>query len=182
MTEPPVITPALDGELAERVATYKRTFEADVAAVKRGLAPWLDAYPSNSTATPIALLETAFDLYLAQRTSAKSDLAAAAADATDLLQAVLRRAVQKRREILQRRMPAITRAAAVPADDEECANRLSETVKLLDTLADRVPEHLVSREELASATETLDLLLGWFVGGIGGPPSGEEIPVAGGHP
>jgi hypothetical protein len=177
MTERPFITPALDGELAERVATYKRTFEGDVAAVKRGLAQWLDAYPSNSTATPIALLETAFDLYLAQRTSAESDLASTAADATDLVQAVLRRVVQKRREILQRRMPAITRAAAVPADDEECANRLSETVKLLDTLADRVPEHLVSREELTAATETLDLLLGWFAGGIDQPARSPETSL-----
>jgi iron-sulfur cluster repair protein YtfE (RIC family) len=169
MTETPVITPALDGELAERVATYKRTFEADVAAVKRALAQWLDAHPSNSTATPIALLETAFDRYLAERTSAESDLASAAADATDLVQAVLRRVVQKRREILQRIIPAITRAKAVPADDEECAKRLTEIVKLLDTLTDRVPDHLVSREELTSATETLDLLLGWFAGGIDQP-------------
>lgn len=37
MTETPVITPALDDELTERIAKYKRTFEADVAAVKRGL-------------------------------------------------------------------------------------------------------------------------------------------------
>jgi hypothetical protein len=99
-----------------------------------------------------------------------------------MVQAVLRRAVQKRRAALHMRMSAITRAATHPTDDEECANRLTEIVKLLDTMADRVPEHLVSREELASATETLDVLLGWFVGGIGGPASGLEIPVAGGHP
>jgi hypothetical protein len=174
MTETPFITPALDDELTERIAKYKRTFEADVAAVKRGLAQWLDSHPSNSTATPIALLETAFDHYLAQRTTEESDLASAAAAAADLVQAVLRRAVQKRRVTLQRKLSAITRTRTVPADDEECAKRLTEIIKLLDTLPDRVPDHLVSRDELASTSETLDLLLGWFAGGIDRPAHASE--------
>ena len=105
MTKRRVITPALDGELAERIATYKRTFDADVAAVKRGLAQWLDAHPSNSTATPIALLETAFDRTLAERTTVEFDLASAAADLRDMVQAVLRCAVLKRRATLQMRQP-----------------------------------------------------------------------------
>jgi hypothetical protein len=61
---------------------------------------------------------------------------------------------------------AITRAAADPAANEECANRLVDTLKFLDTLAARVPDHLFSREDLASASEVLSLLLGWFTGGI----------------
>ena len=112
MTERPVITPALDCELAQRIARYKRTFDADVAAVKRGLAQWLDAHPSNRTATPIALLETAIDRTLAERTTEVSDLAAAA-DVTDMIQAVLRRAVHKRRATLQMKAAAIIRAAVV---------------------------------------------------------------------
>jgi hypothetical protein len=166
MIEGPVIAPARDGELADRIARYKRTFEADVAAVKRGLAQWLDAHPSNSTATPIALLETAIDRTLVERTTEVSDLAVAAADVTDMIQAVLRRAVQKRRATLQMKAAAITHAAADPAGNEECANRLVDTLKFLDTLAARVPDHLVSREDLASASEVLSLLLGWFAGGI----------------
>ena len=76
--------------------------------------------------------------------------------------------------------PPIVRTAACSADDEECANRLADTLKLLDSLADHVPDHLVSREELRSASEILALLVGWFAGGIGGPPSGEDIPAADG--
>jgi hypothetical protein len=68
------------------------------------------------------------------------------------------------------------------ADDEECANQLADTLKLLDSLAGHVPDHLVSREELKSASEILALLVGWFAGGIGGPPSGEDIQAADGHP
>ena len=68
------------------------------------------------------------------------------------------------------------------ADDEECASRLADTLTLLDALPGHVPDHLVSRQELESASEILALLAGWFAGGIGGPPSGEDIPAADGHP
>jgi hypothetical protein len=99
-----------------------------------------------------------------------------------MMQAVLRRAVQRRRASLQMSMSANTCAPGDPAGDEECANRLADTLNFLDTLAGRVPDHLVSPDELASASEVLALLVGWFAGGIGGPPSGEDIPVAGERP
>ena len=99
-----------------------------------------------------------------------------------MMQADLRRAVQRRRAALQDNKRPIERTAAGHADDEECANRLADTLNLLDRLAGHVPDHLVSREELESASEILALLAGWFAGGIGGPPSGEDIPVAGRHP
>jgi hypothetical protein len=82
-------------------ARSKRRFEARVAEFKRDLAERLDANPSHDTAIRIALLETALDRYLAERTSAASDLVSAAADATDMIQAILRRAVQRRRAALR---------------------------------------------------------------------------------
>jgi hypothetical protein len=85
MTESTPPIPARDDELTENVVRFKRTFEGDVTTIKRNLAQWLDANPSNSTATRIALLETAFDGYLAERTSEASDLGTAAADATDIV-------------------------------------------------------------------------------------------------
>ena len=78
--------------------------------------------------------------------------------------------------------PPIVRTAVCPADDEECANRLADTLKLLDRLAGHVPDHLVSPQELESASEILALLVGWFAGGIGGPPSAEDMPLAGRRP
>ena len=70
-----------------------------------------------------------------------------------MMQAVLRRAVQRRRAALQDNKRPIERTAAGHADDEECANRLANTLMLLDRLAGHVPDHLVSREELESASE-----------------------------
>ena len=152
------------------------TNDVQAAVAKRDLAQWLDQSPGprDSTVIRIALLETALDRYLAERAATESGLASAAADANDMIQAVLRRAVQRRRATLHMSRSAMTRAAADPADDEECANRLADTLKFLDTLAGRVPDHLVSREELASASEILDLMLGWFVGGIDQPAVREK--------
>jgi hypothetical protein len=62
------------------------------------------------------------------------------------------------------------------------AKLLSETLKLLETLPGQVPDHLVSPEEIDSASEILPLLAGWFAAGIGGPPCGEDISAAGGLP
>jgi hypothetical protein len=161
----------------------KSAIDFQVAAIKRDLAQWLHQRqgPTDSTTIRIALLETALERYLAEHTNSVSDLAAAAAGVTDLVQAVLRRAVQKRRAALQATKP--TRRATAPADDEASARLLTETLKLLDALPGQVPGHLVSaEEEIDSAGEILSLLAGWFAGGIGGPPSGEANAVAGGHP
>jgi hypothetical protein len=149
----------------------KATIDVQAAVTKRDLAQWLDQSPGprDSTVIRIALLETALDRYLAERAATVSGLASAAADANDMMQAVLRRAVQRRRATLHMNRSAMTPAAADPAGDEECANRLADTLKFLDTLAGRVPDHLVSREELESASEILALMLGWFVGGVDQP-------------
>ena len=75
--------------------------------------------------------------------------------------------------------PPIVRTAASSADDEECANQLADTLKLLDSLAGHVPDHLVSREELQSASETLALLVGWFAGGIDQPARSPDTSAQG---
>ena len=162
----------------------KSAIDVQVAATKRDIAQWLDQKPGakDSTVMRIALLETALDRYLAERAATASGLAAAAADAHDMMQAVLRREVQRRRATLQMNSSAMTRAAAGPAGDEECADRLADTLNFLDTLAGRVPDHLVSREELTSASEVLALLVGWFAGGIGEAPSGNDRSAAGERP
>ena len=124
------------------------------AGMKRDLAQRLDQKrgAKDSTAIRLALLEVALDRYLAERTADLADLLPAAADATDMVQVVLRRAVQRRREeLLDNKRPL--EGTAGPADDEECANRLANTLTLLDRLAGHVPDHLVSREELESASE-----------------------------
>ena len=145
-------------ELIDSFAKLKSAIDVQVAATKRDIAQWLDQKPGqkDSTVIRIALLETALDRYLAERTATAAHLPPAAADTNDIMQAVLRRAVQRRRAALQDNKPP---AVAGPADDEECANRLSEILKFLDTLADRLPDNFVSRELLASANEPLQMLL-----------------------
>jgi enoyl-CoA hydratase/carnithine racemase len=170
MTRRLPITPIpLDHDVDASMLRFKRSFEAHVATITGSLAQSLEEHHGDHAAKRIALLETAIDGYLAERTRAATDLTSAAADATDMVQAVLRRAVQKRRAALRMSMAAIPPASANPADNEESANRPTDTLKLLDTLAARVPDHLVSRDELASASETLAVLLGWFAGAIDQP-------------
>jgi hypothetical protein len=89
-----------DRKLEKRMARFKDSFEAHVRTIKESLAQWLYEHRPDITATRIALLEIVFDGYLAERTTATSDLASAAAEATDIVQAVLRRAVQRRRAAL----------------------------------------------------------------------------------
>ena len=162
----------------------KSTVDFQVAAMKRDLPQWLGqrCAAKDATAIRMALLEVALDRYLAERAADPADLPPAAADATDMMQAVLRRAVQRRRAELQDNKWPIEPTAASPADDEECANLLADTLKLLDRLAGHVPDHLVSPQELESASEILALLVCWFAGGIGGPPSAEDMPLAGRRP
>jgi hypothetical protein len=157
------MTPALS---THELAKLKSAIDFQVAVLKRDLAQWLEQRPEprDSTVIRIALLETALDRYLAERAADIADLPPVAADASDMLQAVLRRAVQRRRASLQDSKPR----TANPADDEACASRLADALTLLDALPGHVPEHLVSREELKSAGEILSLLVGWFAGGIGG--------------
>jgi hypothetical protein len=95
MTEKTTTPPAPDAELARNIATIKRGVEARAAEIKRGLVQWLDetASPADNTPVSIALLELAFDRYLAIHDDP--------ADAFDLIQAVFRRAVRKRRGPLQ---------------------------------------------------------------------------------
>jgi hypothetical protein len=176
MTENAAAPAGLGPELIDSFAKLKTAIDVQVAATKRDLAQWLDQKPGpkDSTVIRIALLETALDRYLAERAATAPRLAAADADAHDMMQAVLRRAVQRRRATLHMNRSANTRAAGDPAGDEECANRLADTLNFLDTLAGRVPDHLVSREELASASEVLALLLGWFAGGIDETPGARK--------
>jgi hypothetical protein len=89
-------TPAdTDPELAENIARFKRGVEARVAEIKRDLAQWLDqtATPADYTPVSIALLELAFERYLAIDDNA--------ADVSDLVQAIFRRVVRKRKGCLQ---------------------------------------------------------------------------------
>ena len=139
------MTPALS---AHEPGKRKSTVDFQVAGMKRDLAQWLDQKcgAKDSTAIRMALLEVALDRYLAERTADLADLPPAAADATDMMQVVLRRAVQRRREELQDSKRPLEGTAG-PADDEECANRLINTLTLLDRLAGHVPDHLVSRQE-----------------------------------
>jgi hypothetical protein len=168
MTEKTTMSLGLDGELAESTARSKRRFEARVAEFKRDLAEWLDANPSHDTAIRIELLETALDRYLAERTSASTDLATAAADATDMIQAILRRAVQRRRAVLRFRA---SRASDIPASDEELADRLTE---MLDTFAEPLPRADVLRQLLDDAAEPLGTLIGYFAGGIDRPAASHK--------
>jgi hypothetical protein len=91
-------------------------------------------------------METACDRYLAARAQTASDLAPAAVDASGMIQAGVKNA------------PA---ASPIP-------------LKILATLTAEVPDYLVTREELASASEVLALLTGWFAGGIDEAPGARK--------
>jgi hypothetical protein len=94
MTDKAAATPGPDAELASNIATIKRGIDARVAEIKRGLARWLDdtTTPADHTPVSFALLETALDRYLDIHDEA---------DARDLIERSLQRAVQKRRGPLQ---------------------------------------------------------------------------------
>jgi predicted DNA-binding ribbon-helix-helix protein len=161
MTEKATTSPAIDAEPAESFGKLKSAMDVQVASIKRDLAQWLDQRrgPRDSTATIIALMETTCDHYLAARTHTASDLAPAAADASDMIQAVLRRAVQRRPVTLYMNSSGQTRARNVPINDEEWANRLTEMLKLLDALATRLPNDGASRQLLDDAAGPLGTLL-----------------------
>jgi hypothetical protein len=153
----------LVGELVADNATVKRGIEAKVADIKHNLAQWLDdtARSSEGTAITIALLETALDQYLVEHTAAESEVASAAADALDLIQPVLRRAVQRRRVAL--RLNAFKdRSLDIPINDKELSDRLTEMLNLLDALAAPLPKDAV-RQFIADAAGPLGILLGYFV-------------------
>jgi hypothetical protein len=59
------------------------SLDIQIASIKRDLAQWLNQTrsPAQSPAATIALLETALDQYLADRTGGAADLAPAAAAA-----------------------------------------------------------------------------------------------------
>src|SRR5690348_11688315 len=105
----------------------QRSLETQVASVKRDLVQWLDQIrcSASGAALTIALLEIALDQYLAGRTGSAADLAPTAADALDMIQPILRRAVQRRRLALH----GITREPAI--NEEDLAERLTEMLKLL---------------------------------------------------
>jgi hypothetical protein len=90
MTEKAAAKPVPDAELAKNMATIKRGVEARVGEIKRDLAHWLDdiTTPADHTPVSIALLETAIDRHLDIHDEA---------DARDLIERNLRRAVQRRR-------------------------------------------------------------------------------------
>jgi hypothetical protein len=172
MTKRPAITPVpLDGEVEASMLRFKRSFEAHVATIKGSLAQWLCEHRSDSTATRIALLEIVFDGYLFERTTATSDLASAVAEATDIVQAVLRGAVQRRRAALHMSASRTSQSSAIPINDEEVANRLTELLKLLDAVAEPLPTADALRQTIDDAAEPLGLLLGYFAAGIDQPAS-----------
>ena len=158
----------------------KRGIQIKLAAVKRGLAQWLDqtSLSEETAPTTIALLETALDGYLAERAPRASDLAPAAANALDLIQPILRRAVQRRRVALRLNASRMAPAPAMPVNDEELANRLTEMLNLLDALRGPLPQDDPLRQFIDEAAEPLGTLLGWFAGAIDGPVP----PAAEGHP
>jgi hypothetical protein len=150
---------------AESFARLKRAIDAEVAAIKRDLALWLDQRrPKDANAARFALLETAFDRYIEERTATTADLPAAAADALDMVQPVLRRAVQRRRVSLQISASKAD-AAAIPVSDVECAQRLTETLNLLEAVAGPLPKDAALRQFIDDAAEPLATLLGYFAGG-----------------
>ena len=67
------MTPALS---AHELGKLKSTVDFQVAAVKRDLAQWLDQRrgAKDGSAIRMALLETALDRYLAERTADPADL------------------------------------------------------------------------------------------------------------
>jgi hypothetical protein len=97
-------TADLSPQLAETLASLKRVIDFETAAAKRNLAQWLDQMPTvkDPTVITVALLETALDRYLTGRAPTSSALSAAAADALEMFQPILRRAVQRRRAELSR--------------------------------------------------------------------------------
>lgn len=170
MTETPAASPAID----EALKNFKHSFETSIAAIKRDLAQWLDQRRADTTAATTALIETAFDQYLAARTNTACDVAPAAANAHDMVQPILRRAVQRRRVTLHK--TASRTKPAVPLNDEECANRLTEIFKMLDALALPLPKDAALRQYIDDAMEPLEILLGYFVGGIDQPPGLQSSP------
>jgi hypothetical protein len=76
-----------DLETVENMKGIKHGVEVQVGSIRRELALWLEQTrrSSQSTATTIALLETAFDHYLADHAHTGSDLGAASADAFDMI-------------------------------------------------------------------------------------------------
>jgi hypothetical protein len=147
----------------------KSAIDVQIAAARRNLAQWLDQkYGSrHRAAIQIALLETAFDRHLADRATALSELHAAAADALDMIQPIIRRAVQRRRVVLHRTTSLTTRA--IPINDEELANRLTEMLNVLDAIAAPLPKDAPLRQFIDHAANPLGALLGYFVGVIEQP-------------
>jgi hypothetical protein len=184
MTKKPAITPIpLDRDVEASMLRFKRSFEAHVATIKGSLAQWLYEHRSDSTATRIALLEIVFDGYLAERSTATSDLASAAAEATDIVQAVLRRAVQRRRAALHISASRTSRSSAIPINDEEVANRLTEMLNLLDLVAEPLPQDAALRQFIDDAADPLGTLLGYFVGNLDTPAaSPKTAPRKAEHP
>jgi hypothetical protein len=51
-------------------------------------------------------------------------------------------------------------------DDEEWTNYLTEVLRRLDALAKALPKGAALRQSIDDASETLGILLGYFIGGI----------------
>jgi hypothetical protein len=94
MTEKPAMSLAPDAELAEKIARFKRGFQARVVAIKRGLLQWLDQNTSlaDHGEASKALLELAIERYLDIHDEE---------DTRDFIDRAFRREVQKRRGPLQ---------------------------------------------------------------------------------
>jgi hypothetical protein len=80
--------------LDNRIAPTAPAVETTVAEIRRDLVQWLEETHASAESVPVslALLETAFDRYLATYNPP---------DAFELIEAVFRRAVRKRRGLLQ---------------------------------------------------------------------------------
>jgi hypothetical protein len=166
MTKPYAPASGLSPQLSESLARLKRVIDLGTAEAKRDLAQWLDQMPNvkDPAVITVALLETALDRYLAARAGTSSALSEAAADALDMIQPILRRAVQRRRAAL--RIHESGRGPALPVSDEECVSRLTETLKLLNAIAGPLPRDAALRRFIDDAAEPLGTLLGYFAGGI----------------
>ena len=76
MTPRPALSSDSDQPIAESFAKPGHVINSTVVAIKRDLAQWLDQRtPENSKDIRLALLETAFDRFLEERTATASDLA-----------------------------------------------------------------------------------------------------------
>jgi hypothetical protein len=71
----------------------------------------------------------------------------------------------------------MTRAPALPVNDEELADRLTDMLKLLDAVEQPLPKDAALRRLIGEAAEPLSALLGYCGGGVDkDPPTSDAEP------